>query len=99
MAALSGVHSLSLFCDRPFTRLALIGVALAALTLAGCGRKGPLDPPPGASMASEPGAPANTPVTNDPLVAPPGQTSDGPANRPVAGTGPNKRIFLDNLLN
>ena len=31
-------------------RLALIGALAAALALAGCGRKGPLDPPPGASI-------------------------------------------------
>lgn len=90
---------MSSFCDRPFTRLALIGVAVAALTLAGCGRKGPLDPPPGASMASEPAtANPNAPATSD-LVTAPGQTPDGLANRPVAPAGPNKRIFLDNLLN
>jgi predicted small lipoprotein YifL len=88
---------LSLFRDRPFTRLALIGVALAALTLAGCGRKGPLDPPPGASMASEPTPAPDVPATADPLVAPPGQTREGP--RATVPAGPNKRIFLDGLLN
>jgi predicted small lipoprotein YifL len=98
MAALSGDHRLSLFRDRPFTRLVLIGVALTALTLAGCGRKGPLDPPPGASMVSEPVASEAPPATSD-LVTAPGQTRDGPANRPVVPAGPNKRIFLDNLLN
>jgi predicted small lipoprotein YifL len=89
---------LSSFCDRPFTRLALIGIAMATLTLAGCGRKGPLDPPPGASMASEPAPAVDAPATSD-LVTPPGQTRDGAANRPVAPVGPNRRIFLDNLLN
>ena len=33
-----------------------------------------------------------------PLIAAPGQTSENP-NRAVAPAGPNKRIFLDNLLN
>lgn len=98
MAAISGVHHLSLFRDRPLYRLALVGVALAALTLAGCGRKGPLDPPPGASMASEPQA-AAPPVMADPLAAPLGQQLDGrPAQRPTPA-GPNRGIFLDNLLN
>ena len=89
---------MSLFRDRPFSRLALVGDAVAALTLAGCGRKGPLDPPPGASMASAP-APSDTPVTSDVFVAPPGQTREGGASRAVAPAGPNKRIFLDNILN
>ena len=44
---------------RPFICLALIGVFVVALALAGCGRKGPLDPPPAASVAGEQGAPAN----------------------------------------
>jgi predicted small lipoprotein YifL len=99
MAALSGDHRLSLFRDRPFTRLALIGVALAALTLAGCGRKGPLDPPPGASMASEPTPAPDVPATADPLITPLGQTNENRAPRATVPAGPNKRIFLDNLLN
>jgi predicted small lipoprotein YifL len=90
---------LSLFRDPPLYRLALVGVALTALTLAGCGRKGPLDPPPGASMASAPPA-AATPVGEaDPLAATLGQQLDGrPAQRPTPA-GPNRGIFLDNLLN
>ena len=34
------------FSDRPFFRLALLGALGLTLALAGCGRKGPLDPPP-----------------------------------------------------
>jgi len=49
---------LNRFRDRPFVVLGLIGVFVAALTLAGCGRKGPLDPPPAASVAGEPGTAA-----------------------------------------
>ena len=47
------------FCDRPLVCMGLIGVFIAALALAGCGRKGPLDPPPAASVAGEQGTPAN----------------------------------------
>lgn len=90
---------MSLFCDRPFLRLALIGVAVASLTLAGCGRKGPLDPPPGASLASEPQPNAPPVGASDPLVAPIGQTRENTSRQPQATSGPNKRIFLDNLLN
>ena len=94
---------MSQFRDRLFPRLALIGVALVALTLAGCGRTGPLDPPPGASMASEPAsgatpAPAvEAPVASDVMVSTPGQSRE--SARAVTPVGPNKRIFLDNLLN
>ena len=40
-------------CHRPLLRLALIGALVASLGLAACGRKGPLDPPPGASLAGD----------------------------------------------
>jgi predicted small lipoprotein YifL len=50
---------LNRFCDRPFVMLGLIGVFIVALALAGCGRKGPLDPPPAASVAGEQGTAAN----------------------------------------
>ena len=82
------------FCDRPFLRLALIGALVASLGLAACGRKGPLDPPPGGSLAGDQAQP--TPIG--------GQAKDGyngvNANgQPQAPAGPNKRIFLDDLLN
>jgi predicted small lipoprotein YifL len=69
--------------DRLIFRLALIGAMVVSFSLTGCGRKGPLDPPPAASVASTPGASA--------AGAPP----DGSA--PPARH--DKRIFLDNLLN
>lgn len=57
--------------DRLLLRLALAG--LLALGLSACGRKGPLDPPPGASVARAPakaeaappqeGVPAATPAS------------------------------------
>ncbi len=51
------------FRDRPFLRLALLGALVASLGLAACGRKGPLDPPPAASVTGEPqaNAQASTP--------------------------------------
>jgi predicted small lipoprotein YifL len=39
--------------DRTFYRLALIGALTASLGLAACGRKGPLDLPPGSSLAGD----------------------------------------------
>jgi predicted small lipoprotein YifL len=59
---------LSQFCDRRFLSLALIGALVAVLALAGCGRKGPLDPPPAASVAGEQGTavPPGTPKSKQP---------------------------------
>ena len=76
---------------RPFLRLALIGALAASFVLAACGRKGPLDPPPSASVAGDqaaPGAPQDTrgrPVGHDGKLIAPGMQ--------------DKRIPLDVLLN
>jgi predicted small lipoprotein YifL len=70
-------------------RLALIGALGAAFALAGCGRKGALDPPPAASLAGDQGAAQSG-------GAPPVMDRQG---RPIAPSGPNKRIPLDVLLN
>ena len=84
--------------DSPFLRIALVG-AFAALALAGCGRKGPLDPPPAAAVTGDQAAPAA------PLAAPigtrAGATNEalGPNGLPLAPKGPNKHIFLDDILN
>ena len=85
-----------LFRDRPSYRLALVGIAVAALTLAGCGRKGPLDPPPGASMVSEPQVAA--PAAADPLATPMGQSRENAVPQ-VRAADPNKKFFLDGILN
>ena len=77
-------------CDRPFSRVALIGVLVAVLGLAACGRKGPLDPPPGASLAGDQTVPGSN-VKYPPML--------GPDGKPLAPGGPNKRIPLDVLLN
>jgi predicted small lipoprotein YifL len=95
---------LNRFCDRPFLRLALIGALAASLGLAACGRKGPLDPPPGASLAGEPQA--NMPDLMSKRDATPigGEAKDGhpgvgPDGQPLAPKGPKKTIPLDVLLN
>ncbi len=94
---------MSRFFDRPLFRLALIGLAAASLGLTACGRKGALDPPPGASLAGEQSNAPN-PLSN-PLVAPIGGQSNasnpgvGPDGRPQAPKGPKKDIPLDVLLN
>jgi predicted small lipoprotein YifL len=90
---------------RSLTRLALIGALAASFALAGCGRKGPLDPPPGASLDGA------TPVAQDKTLMSPigvspigsaGTQADsgvGPNGQPQAPKGPKKHIPLDVLLN
>jgi predicted small lipoprotein YifL len=94
----------SRFSDRPFFRLVLIGALAASLGLAACGRKGPLDPPPGASLAGEPQANISdtmnrtnaTPIGGQARNGHPGIDADG---QPLAPKGAKKSIPLDVLLN
>ena len=89
-----------MFNDRTFLRLALIGALAASLGLAACGRKGPLDPPPGASLANEPQAsepgPLTSPIGGEVRNNNSGVNSEGRIQAPA---GPKKRIPLDALLN
>jgi len=91
------------FSDRPFARLALLGLLAAALSLGACGRKGPLDPPPGASLegVTQPNAPgliSNN--TKSSIGTSTGSYSGvGPDGQVQAPPGPKKHIPLDNLLN
>jgi predicted small lipoprotein YifL len=71
--------------DLRLVRIAVIGALVAALGLAGCGRKGPLDPPPGASSAAASPAAAPPEVGPDGQPLPPSQT-------------PRKRTVLDWLI-
>jgi predicted small lipoprotein YifL len=99
--------------SRPFFRLAVIGALAAALGLAGCGRKGPLDPPPAAAAPGAHPAESTQPGFMTPFGGPPGtssssgQTAGGagggaavdPSGQAIAPKGPQKRIPLDVLLN
>lgn len=81
---------------RPSVRLAVLGVLVASLGLTACGRKGPLEMPPGAS--------ATTPPTLTPGVTEPkgvdGSSFTPEGQQPVAAPpGPNRRFILDGLLN
>jgi predicted small lipoprotein YifL len=94
---------LSQIRSRSFARLTLIGAFVVAFALAGCGRKGPLDPPPSASLAgaSQPNVPGSPngpqkPVGGD---ASQGNAGIGADGRPVAAKGQRKHIPLDVLLN
>ena len=79
-----------MICDRLFFRLALVGVLAASLGLGACGRKGSLDPPPGASLAGDQAAGAPEGSNKGPI---------GPDGKPLAPGGVNRRIPLDVLLN
>jgi predicted small lipoprotein YifL len=81
--------------------IAVIGVLAAAFALAGCGRKGPLDPPPG--VATSQPAPATTPnVGFSPLAertTPATPAAFDTQGRPVAPQGaPKKRLPIDWLI-
>lgn len=67
-------------------RCALIGALAAATVLAGCGRKGPLEPPPSAQAP----APASRTDESRPVM--------NNAGYPVAPPGEKKRIPLDWLI-
>jgi len=94
---------LSRILDRPFLRLALIGALAASLGLAACGRKGPLDPPPSASLAGEQQA-ATPNLLSSPVASPIGgqakgdNTARGRNGLPLV-KGEKKTIPLDVLLN
>ena len=89
-------------CDRLRVAGALAIAVAAALSLAACGRKGPLDPPPSAAIPSTPAAtPAAAPAQFiDPMTpagsAPPTRaqtTQAAPASQP-----PLKTFILDPLI-
>jgi predicted small lipoprotein YifL len=71
---------------RPFFVLPLMGV-LVALTLAGCGRKGDLDLPPGATVAPAPEA--ETRSVMSPIARP---------SKPQPRVTPKRSLPIDVLL-
>jgi predicted small lipoprotein YifL len=89
--------------DRRLLRLATLAALVSALALAGCGRKGPLEPPPSASVTAPPapdertslgqGYDPNTPgflrAPQQPTVAAAPSTTAPPAQR---------SFFLDFLI-
>ena len=76
----------------------LVAVAAVALALAGCGRKGPLDPPPGASSLSA----VEQGDTDEERAASKGNVFDpsyGANALPGTPKGRKKSFILDPLLN
>jgi predicted small lipoprotein YifL len=83
----SGASDLSSSSRPGLVRIAAVGALVAALGLAGCGRKGGLDPPPGASV------PDQNAVAGGPA---PGIGPDGKAMSPAKG--PQRRTPIDWLV-
>ena len=89
------------YCERYGVRLAAFAALGAALALGGCGRKGPLDPPPSAAISQPPSADQpSLGENNDPSFgsfrrAPPATA----AAQPTQPATPDKRTFiLDPLI-
>ena len=61
---------MSLF-GRPVSTLLLLGALVAALGLAACGRKGPLDPPPASAVPADGVRPSNIGSEQAPEPGPP----------------------------
>lgn len=74
----------------------IAGLTVLALGVSGCGRKGPLDPPPGASMTPVEQQAEAQPQTPAGIFVSPAPEENQPAE---ASKTQNKRIFLDGLLN
>ncbi|MPZ39928.1 MAG: hypothetical protein GEU95_18090 [Rhizobiales bacterium] len=81
--------------DQRWARFAAIGILVAALGLSACGRKGPLDPPPGeAALQGAPGDPPPPGVRQPRQV---GIGSDGKAVAPPP-SGRREPFILDWLV-
>ena len=81
-----------------FSGWAVLFVSAVALTLSGCGRKGPLDLPPNASSASTANLQRPPTDTAAEEAAKPGLFNATPESVPVAPKGSKKPFVLDPLL-
>jgi predicted small lipoprotein YifL len=84
-----------------FARLAVIGALAAAFALAGCGRKGPLDPPPGAVNPQPLPAASQSQRGLNPLAAREAPAAPGAFDaegRPIASRGVKRPLPMDWLI-
>ena len=82
-----------------FSGWAVLLVSVAALTLSGCGRKGPLDLPPNANSASTANLQQPTDTASEAAAKPSVFNSTyGADAAPVAGKGQKRPFVLDPLL-
>jgi predicted small lipoprotein YifL len=89
----------SMRASRLFSHAVLAGVLVASVGLSACGRKGPLEPPPGAVTDAQPGAgqAAGAQATGAEGGPPQTAPTGAPATAP-AGAQPQNSFFLDFLL-
>jgi predicted small lipoprotein YifL len=88
-----------------WSKLATLGLILSACALGGCGRKGPLDLPPGATLTPSQAQVEGNSQTYRSQAAP-GSSADGTLFAPAGGQskqmvaprGEKKRIILDPIL-
>lgn len=87
------------FGDRSVLRLAAIAALGAALALGGCGRKGPLDPPPSAAISPVPDQPSLGDNSDPNMTGYRRAASATAAAPPTQAPLPDKRTFiLDPLI-
>lgn len=88
------------FDNRPALRLAAFAALAAALALGGCGRKGPLDPPPSAVIAPAPDTPSLGDANDPNLTGGYRRAPSAPVTaQPTGPLPPDKRTFiLDPLI-
>ena len=87
------------FCDQFSLRLAALAALAAALALGGCGRKGPLDPPPSAAIAPAPDTPSLGDNPDPNMTGYRRAPSSAVAAQPTGPLPPDKRTFiLDPLI-
>ena len=80
------------------SKLALVGVALLALALGGCGRKSGLDLPPQAAAQPASGDPSQPSQAQEPRRNSLGLFEAEEEERPIEAKGQKRRIFLDSIL-
>jgi len=87
------------FSNRSALRLAGLVALAAALALGGCGRKGPLDPPPSSSVAPAPDEPSLGDNSDPNMTGFRRAPSSTVTAQPTGPLPPDKRTFiLDPLI-
>ena len=87
------------FSNRSALRLAGLVALAAALALGGCGRKGPLDPPPAAAIAPAPEGPSLGDNPDPNMTGFRRAPSSTVTAQPTGPLPPDKRTFiLDPLI-
>lgn len=84
-----------------FTHIAVIGALATAFVLVGCGRKGPLDPPPGAMAPQGQPAASKSQRGLNPLAAreaPAAPAAFDAEGRPIAPRGVKRNLPMDWLI-